>query len=673
MENAQNSVTIFTRGIASFSRVVDLEQKVTSLNIPFRKDAMDEVLATLETFGPVRYRVPPSYTPENVNDNRLHLDPSDVLYQLATSLSGSAVAVKVTGTGFHEGTLVGVDKKAINTQHGATLERSLVVLTVTGLKRVAWDSIQELQFTDQKIQDEVNAALARNLQNIKPDSTFIELELERTVEQAAQAIVEYSIPLAAWKMRYAFRNTDDGCYLIGAAICDNNTDEDWLDVYVNVVTGDPITFRTDLNEVRVPQREFIKLVEDAALGNVSVEKGFGSAGAALLGAGQRAMKFAARSMEACDGEAMECLAMAAPESSAEFVEVEATDVGDFQIFSAKEPLTIRANKSAIIPMFKTKVEASTSLLYKQSNHATRPYRSLKFNNDTNMSLGKGKAVVHDYDSKNKRNIFAGSAVLEITKPEEDRVLPYCLENGVKVTKQPQKLISWRDRLQISDGVAVSSHVRTQEVVYSLTNVKNEEFEILVEHDFILASNATIGSKCLGDWRDVTFRQDGDDFTPKVDKLKNGVRATLTLPPKGKVNFVVRERVVDESQLTLSNLDNLIGLLVGLTDDLLDDKQVKKCIVAQENFDQQKTEIDVLNQRLTKLTRRCNLLRKNIEAVGENQAQSSQFNEWVVELNNATNEITEIEDVKQPEANDKLKELQNVVKAELRKLKLEWAK
>jgi hypothetical protein len=659
--NAQNSVTIFTRGIAHFRKVVALDEPTKTLNIPFRKDAMDEVLATLDAFGPVKYKVPPSYTPENVN-NRLTLNPDGVFEQLAKQLSGSAVTVKVQA-GVVEGTLVGTDKVLSQSTQGNvfTTGRFLVVLSSEGLQRIPWDSIKSLTFTDEKIQEEVNAALARNLQNIKPDSTFIELELERTNEDNdAVATIEYAIPLAAWKMRYSFRQTEEGCQLIGSAVVDNNTDEDWLDVIINVVTGDPITFRTDLNEVRVPNRDFIALVNEKALGNVSVEEGRHWAAPA---GGMRSMAksrggnimAASMTMESCDAEeGLGFEACSAPQS-AEFVEVEAKDVGDFQVFSTKEPLTIRANKSAIIPMFMTKVDASSRLLYKEQNHATRPYRSLAFTNDTGFSLGKGKAVVND------EGLFAGEAVLETTKPKEDRVMPYCLENGVKVQKDPQQVEAWQNALSISKGVAVTESVSTQETFYTIKNLKDESFELLLEHACVLGEGAV-----------YAFRKDGNSFDPTVEKITNGIRVSVNLEKDANVNFVVKERKTSDNRVVLNTLRNLVSV-IQKNDKLMEDKQVQACISAQEAIDTQQEAITELDERYTKMMSRCELLRQNIESVGSNQAQADQFNTWVSELDTATNEITAIDDDKRPEAEDNLRELNITLRAELKKLSLSWEK
>ena len=81
----------------------------------------------------------------------------------------------------------------------------------------------------------------------------------------------------------------------------------------------------------------------------------------------------------------------------------------------------------------------------------------------------------------------------------------------------------------------------------------------------------------------------------------------------------------------------------------------------------------MEERYRRLEGRTELLRQNILAVGDNQAQATQFNNWVQELDEATNEITAMDDEKRPEAEENLRELNNTLRAELKKLSLTWSK
>src|SRR5690606_31798376 len=64
---------------------------------------------------------------------------------------------------------------------------------------------------------------------------------------------------------------DDTIEFQGFAVVDNNTDEDWQDVLISVVTGEPITFSTDLADSKTPKRSHVDIVSERALGAVEAE------------------------------------------------------------------------------------------------------------------------------------------------------------------------------------------------------------------------------------------------------------------------------------------------------------------------------------------------------------------------------------------------------------------
>jgi hypothetical protein len=79
------------------------------------------------------------------------------------------------------------------------------------------------------------------------------------------------VPVAAWKSRYHLRINKGKAELVGQAVVDNDTDDDWKDTIISVITGEPINFSTDLAEIRRPARTKINVVNDKAQSAVGVE------------------------------------------------------------------------------------------------------------------------------------------------------------------------------------------------------------------------------------------------------------------------------------------------------------------------------------------------------------------------------------------------------------------
>ena len=386
---ANHRATIYSNGIADFQRIFKVEKgDPKTISIPVRQQHLGDVLASLTVSGLVRIDSPPSFQPANQDETNIRIDTHNAIVSLAQQLAGSNVSVATTGDDKKTGQLVGMHGQQTGTEGQPITETFLVLLTEAGIQRVPVNRIEALEFNDPVIQSEINKALSQSLRQIKPNSTFVDLKLS-TDESSTDAIVQYTIPAAAWKISYRLILIDEGpIQFHGHAIVDNNTDEDWKDFMISVVMGQPITFTTDVAESKIPNRNHVNVVQDTAYGAVEVEAAMdamemvemaGGAGGGELdmmsrGRG-RAFKKAKRSA-AASAPAMAQKRSAAFGSVAEVQEAEVTETGDFCIFESATPVSIDARRSAVIPVFQTDLDESSAVLhYRESvsyTHLTLP-------------------------------------------------------------------------------------------------------------------------------------------------------------------------------------------------------------------------------------------------------------------------------------------------------------
>jgi hypothetical protein len=377
-----NRVTIFSNGIADFQRTWTVTRdRPAEISIPVRKDHIGDVLASLNVYGPVTLAAPPSFRPANEAEGALSFDPARVIEDLATNLSGSKVTI-TRASGAVDGRLVGLHSEPEATAGEPIQPKFVVLLTAEGLVRIPLRELSRLRFQDADVQKELDKALDRNVQRIKPHSTFVTLTLA-TQRDSAEAVLQYTLPAAAWKISYRLRRRppDDGgdvepFEFQGFAIVDNNTDEDWTDFRIAVVTGEPITFSTDLADTKIPRREHVNVVKSRALGSVAVEQAdFLAAKAEHLGeammmapapsagAAMRISKAKSARTESVDSYLMEF---------AETEEADVQTVGDFCVFESPAPVTIAARQSAVIPVFQSTLTQAKSILYhKHDSHHER--------------------------------------------------------------------------------------------------------------------------------------------------------------------------------------------------------------------------------------------------------------------------------------------------------------
>jgi len=635
-----NDVTLFSNGIGHFRRVYNAPKDgEAAISIPFKTDSIGDVAASLQVFGKVKLTAPPSFTPANSNATSLAIEQDEAMKSLLRQLSGSTVQLTL-GSGSNEYQLLGLDSETKVCDGNEVYTDYVVVMKDGSVYRYPLNNVQNIEFKDEAVRTEIEKALKTNFQKIKPDSTLLDLTLE-SLEGAEEFSVQYTIPVAAWKMRYAIREDKGNFTLEGAAIIDNNTDEDWDNFRVSVVTGNPISFSTDIANVVVPKRRFVHLVEQTTLGNVDVEEAYGGGAvacgfeamaappeakmrmAAARGLGVKASvsNYASFGLETCDAEDLGYAGTAAQSPG-----VDSKEVGDFCIFTSKERITILARKSAVVPMFSVPLQhAGVVLLYKEENHATRPYRAVKFKNETDYSLGKGKTVIYN------EGIFSGECVLESTKPGDNRMLPHCLENGMKVSKKTLPTESRLTAVRISDGVGLTEIVSTGVTEYTLTNKKNEPFKLALEHLSILG-----GENVMVDFEGVELQEQ--------EKLSqsNGWRAYFTVGANQSATLKVTETRLDRREVNIVNHFRWVQQnVIESGKSIANDKTVKQCVEIQSQIDDKNRQIQEAQQRVAEVNQEREGVREDLRAA-ESVASGDKLTSWVAEIDAAKAEARKLQ-------------------------------
>jgi hypothetical protein len=668
---SENRVVIYSNGIADFQRGYEVSaESQLRISIPVRQDHLADVLASFNVYGGVTLESPPTFRPSNELEGNLSIDPQRVLEDLATTLSGARVRVE-RPSGAAEGALVGLHQESEATAGEPIEAASLVVLTAEGLRRFPLREIHSLKFLDEDVQAEIDKALQRSYQRIKPNSTFVELVLS-TTEQKTDAVVQYTIPAAAWKISYRLRMAEGrATELQGFAIVDNNTDEDWTDFFVCVVTGEPITFSTDLAESKSPRRNRVNLVSETALGAAEAEEP-----AILMGAGEDHddddMVLAARAQTGKKRRAFTIAQLRSedevrlggmPRGAAETAEAEVHEVGDFNLFESDSPVTIPAKRSTVIPVFQVDIADAKSILhYKHENHPERPYRAIDFTNEADFSLGRGVCTVFE------EGVYSGSCVLPPLKPQENRLLPHALETGVSIRRnrkhQRNKVVS----LCLSEGCCYTSTRQSRETEYGVKNNRNATFRLVLDHDFVLPGREA----------EMRLVQDGaEELQQPAAKLKDGVRYEITLGPRSELVVKVAENWIDRTSIELIDdtrgeegfrIPWLTQNLVKTNGPLALDEGVRRCLELDQQMKDKQQEITEAVQETERLAARQERLRQNITAGGQDELTGR----WRTELDGAEQAIRKIEEETIPALREQEKALRVKLRDALRSLSAEWS-
>lgn len=665
---SENRVVIYSNGIADFQRCYEVGAgSPQRISIPVRRDHLADVLASFNVYGDVKLDSPPTFRPSNELEGNISIDPQRVLEDLAAGLSGARVRVE-RATGSVEGVLVGLHQEDEGTAGEPIHLKSLVVLTTDGLRRSPLREIQSLRFLDEDVQAEIDKALERNYQRIKPNSTFVELVL--SAAEKTEAVVQYTIPAAAWKISYRLRLAEGrAAELQGFAIVDNNTDEDWNDFRVCVVTGEPITFSTDLAESKSPNRSRVNLVSETALGAAEAEAPAVVMAAAMAprGAGEPDERERGRMRKAATRRQMAAPTVAdldyVDSMLAETAAAEVREVGDFSVFESESPVSIPAKRSTAIPVFNVEVAEATSVLhYKYENHPDRPYRSVDFTNQTGFSLGRGVCTVFE-DA-----VYSGNCIVPALKPAETRLLPHALETGVSVHRSQKRQQNKVVALRLSQGFCYTSTRQRRETEYHIKNNRDRVFDIVLDHDYALAEPDVVARLIQGG---------GEEPLPVAAKLAAGVRYSIPAGTKSELVLKVVEQRIEQSAVELVNVSKqrenmeiawLERNLVKTNGPLASNEGVQHCLAVDRELEATRGEISAAVQETERQAARQERLRQNIKAGGQDELTSR----WRSDLDQSEQAIRKIEEETIPALRAQEKSLQSRLRDALKSLSAEWS-
>lgn len=634
-------ITLFSNGTAFVNRTFPLSGGQRSkVSIPVKKEYLDEVVASIDILGDVSVPSPPSFKPTNSEKAALSLNTVDIVRDLAEKLAGTRAEVSSAGKNY-TGILMGIQEFKRAVANGQVIDDFKISLLNDEGAAVVLDMVQSIRPLDASVQAEVAKAMRACAERIKPDSTFVDLEICNTSEFATEAAVCYSIPSAAWKTSYRLRRHADQWKLESMAIVDNDTDEDWKDCTVSVVTGQPITFSTDLAEAKIPARKRVNVVSQDALGAVNYEAAIRPASAK---SGRMLTNFPAsnsvspsvRMADYCGGD----IPCAAP-APAQREMADHTDVGDFAVFSTKKPVTVEANRSAIVPMFEVDLDVKSLLYFNSEHHATRPYRSIRFKNTSPYAMNRGILTCVD------EGTLLGKAVLDGTKPGEDVTVVHALETGVRVSN----VITPRDErvssVEIKNGTYLSQRVFAQDSKFTVCNSKAEAFEFEIEYKRL--------------WNGSKVAVKGAE---KLAEVKDGVRVSFTLAANETKDVLLHEESVQSDNLTIADENGVSWLS---SQDILKDKAAVKKVIAI------KDEVDELQAKASQLTNESETILQTQERLKGLIPVSSdaQANEWRSELAKNEKRWREIKSELLPSLASELKLKRKAMRTELKNLNVTW--
>jgi hypothetical protein len=290
---------------------------------------------------------------------------------------------------------------------------------------------------------------------------------------------------------------------------------------------------------------------------------------------------------------------------------------DYFAYNITDPITIRKNESALVPILQTKIDAERVTLW--SPREPTPLRALWITNTSALTLDRGSfTIVEDGN-------FGGEGLLDPIHPAEKRLLSYAVDQAVRVTTESQKSSSRVTSITASKGVLILHNTAVTEITYVVHNAAPEARTVVIEHPIHQGYTLDADSARSTDPKP-------SETTSTLDRFR------VAAAPGETVRLHVGERMptTNRYQLTNSNDGQLTVILNETDHNPAIEAALQPILAARRRVADTQEAVDKVNARLNGLRSDEERQRANVTALAS--ADKSSRERFVHDLNATEDQI-----------------------------------
>ncbi len=520
-------VALYKNGVGFFEHVghVAGDQSVT---IDFTSAQLNDVLQSLTAIdlngGRISGAGYNSTTPLDQQLKTLPLalngDPSDVDFYNA--IRGARVSVTGAGAAI-TGRLLSIDLRAAKSKDSDASSsanddrRFVTVISESGqVRTLELTPAVSVMLLDTSLHTDVTRYL--ELLASTRNQGLRHLTLLDRGTGARELRVSYISEVPVWKSTYRilFSQNATDATLQGWSVVDNTTGSDWTNVHLDLIAGAPQSFIQPLSTPYYTRRPEIPLPAEAQLspqthesGDITPQDVVAPAPPPPPGSANESVTVSAQAVQGRNFDRLDKFAriskgvagygyasgggvgsagvmggvmggigtppvpnyeQAAADSTSPQTTTSAFD--DFFEYSLTDPITIRKNESALVPILQTKLPVERVTLWSPSEPVA--LRALWLTNSSNLTLDRGSFSIVENGS------FGGEGLLDPIHPGEKRLLSYAADQAVRVTTDYSHNTRRVIHLTIKNGMLTESSTDVAEVEYLVHNAAPDPRLVIVE-------------------------------------------------------------------------------------------------------------------------------------------------------------------------------------------------
>jgi hypothetical protein len=489
-----SNVVLYSSGVGYFQHDGEVQGQAR-LDLRFKTEAINDLLKSLVVqdvggghVSGVTYESRDPIT-KTLQSFAINLTGSPSQAKLLEQLRGEQIEVEAPQS--ITGLVLGVETKQQNLPEAkppALLAADYVnLLTDDGLRSIALAQVQRIRILNDRLNGELKQALAVLAAGHDTQKRTVTVRFEG--QGSRKVRVAYIAETPVWKTSYRLvLNDQNQPFLQAWAIVENTTDQDWRDVRLSLVSGQPLSFIMDLYQPLYAQRPVVQpelqgSIRPPVYGEAMEEQAVADSGGVVSGE-RKARRNMMRDMASGMAMAKADMAPAAPAAAeplnlAQGVTAAATgkETGEVFQYVIDLPVTLPRQTSAMLPILNQTIEGQKLSIYNQAIHAKFPLNGARIKNTSGLNLMQGPVTVFD------DNAYAGDARLDDVPPGQDRLIRYALDLKAEVEVQTpndqQELVA----VSIKRGLLHATRKWVEERRYQIKNRDLKAKTVLIEHPY----------------------------------------------------------------------------------------------------------------------------------------------------------------------------------------------
>ena len=685
-------VVLYKNGVGYFEHVGQVRGN-QEVAIPFTSGQLNDVLKSLTVLDQGGGRITGvaygSSAPIDrlLGDLRLPIGERSSLTEFLSSLRGARLEIK-SGTTTLTGRLLSIEHK---TRIAGNVSLDVDYVSLMGERgEVKTGDLSpgfSVRLLDAALPDRLDRYLDIVSAGREPDVRRMIVSTEGTGERSL--FVSYISEVPVWKSTYriVLGKGSRAPLLQGWAIVDNTVGQDWENVQLSLVAGAPQSFVQNLSQPYYSRRPEIGMPDSASIspqtyqatlttptefsrvqqfakmepGVVNVEAtpavintmnaevsairsgGPNGGTGSMLGSGNSVGGRAGKSPGVPGGVVGGVAGGMAGGTFALPAAAAARELGDLFEYKLKDPITIRKNNSAMVPIVQAEIAAEKISIWNERANLPRPMRALWLTNTSGLTLDGGSFSVMEDET------FAGEGVFEPIRPKERRLVSYAIDLALNASSKNSSEAQRVTRVRILHGVMTQDAELRERKTYTFRNEDSTARAVIVEHP------VRPGYKLRGDAQPIETTADWLRFRVPVEPKQTASLEVEEARPlastyhltdlnTSQVELFVRQQSINktiEKELrrilqqkeTVADLDSKKDAIEEEMKQIYDDQQrLRENIKSLRGSAEEKLLLQRYTQQMNEQENRLDRLRKETEQLtAKHDAASSALDKMIEDL------------------------------------------